>query len=468
MVKSEKIIALWKLSIVFSTIILLIPTVSAETLTFSDLGIATELSSGREANTPVGTFYISSNKYPLEVSVNAFWKLNYRLAIYLNDMPLKSGDFSGDGRLSVTISPENLKVGKNTIYVKGTSLHSVYTLGDVITGAGSLIIYGTSKISSLGISVPTTPAQTPDTQIVSSVTLTFSDLKIATELSSGREANTPVGTFYISSNNYPLEISVNAYNQRLQYRLTIYLNDAPLQSGDFSREGTLSVTVPPENLKAGKNTIYVKGTSLNSMYVFGGQDNLIIYGTSKITSLSIVLPSESPTTTPIYTSNSGQPSKSASVSLHGEKTDVVLGEDILLKLSAVSLITKPKMHVQVIIIPPSGMSVTSSEFSKSGAGQFTSNYELYPGDGKDIEVRIKSNQVGDFNVNGRIIYYFGDEKDKGEDYTLNLPVKVRKESVDSAQNPIANPAQKSIAGFRSLLAVAAILIGFSIKRGLKR
>ncbi|MBU4492555.1 MAG: DUF11 domain-containing protein [Euryarchaeota archaeon] len=119
--------------------------------------------------------------------------------------------------------------------------------------------------------------------------------------------------------------------------------------------------------------------------------------------------------------------KSASVSLHGEKTDVVLGEDILLKLSAVNLITKPIMHVQVIIIPPSGMSVTSSEFVQSGAGQFTTTYELEPGKGRDIEVRIKSNQVGDFNVNGRIIYYFGDDKEKAEDQTLNLPIKVRKE-----------------------------------------
>ncbi|GFO96332.1 hypothetical protein ig2599ANME_0520 [groundwater metagenome] len=151
--------------------------------------------------------------------------------------------------------------------------------------------------------------------------------------------------------------------------------------------------------------------------------------------------------------------KSASASLHGEKTDVVLGEDILLKLSAVNLITKPKMHVQVIIIPPSGMSVTSSEFSKSGAGQFTSNYELEPGDGKDIEVRIKSNQVGDFNVNGRIVYYFGDEKDKAEDYTLNLPVKVRKEPVDSAQN-----VQKPIPGF----GVVIVIIGLSFAVFLKR
>jgi hypothetical protein len=155
--------------------------------------------------------------------------------------------------------------------------------------------------------------------------------------------------------------------------------------------------------------------------------------------------------------NTGQNSKSASFSLHGEKTDVVMGEDILLRLSAVNLITKPKMRVQVIIIPPSGMSVTSSEFSKSAAGQFTANYQLEPGDGKDIEVRIRSNQVGDFNVNGRIIYYFGDDKEKAEDQTLNLPIKVRKEiGSDTAQAQTS--AQKSTPGFELFIAISGLFL----------
>jgi len=159
--------------------------------------------------------------------------------------------------------------------------------------------------------------------------------------------------------------------------------------------------------------------------------------------------------------NTGQNSKSTSVSLHGEKTDVVMGEDILLKLSAVNLITKPKMHVQVIIIPPSGMSVTSSEFSKSAAGQFTANYQLEPGDGKDIEVRIRSNQIGDFNVNGRIIYYFGNDKEKAEDQTLNLPIKVRKE-IASTQEPVG----KSTPGFEGVFGISGLLfVLVLIKRG---
>ncbi len=116
---------------------------------------------------------------------------------------------------------------------------------------------------------------------------------------------------------------------------------------------------------------------------------------------------------------------SASVQLHGEKTDVVLGEDVILKLSAVNLITKPAMTVQVILIPPSGMSVTSTEFVISGAGQYTTTYTINPGSGRDIEVRIKTNQTGDFEVRGRIVYYYGEDKETAEDHTLTLPIKVK-------------------------------------------
>ncbi|CAD7773195.1 MAG: hypothetical protein KBONHNOK_00600 [Candidatus Methanoperedenaceae archaeon GB50] len=149
----------------------------------------------------------------------------------------------------------------------------------------------------------------------------------------------------------------------------------------------------------------------------------------------------------------------ASVHLYGEKTDVVLGEDILLKLSAVNLITKPTMHVQVIIIPPSGMSVTSSAFAKSGAGQYTTTYELEPGTGKDIEVAIRSNQVGDFDVNGRIVYYFGDDREDAEDHTLTLPIKVRAKAESGAEQRETPSESKetSTPGFAALVAVAGLL-----------
>ncbi|HID26358.1 MAG TPA: DUF11 domain-containing protein, partial [Methanosarcinales archaeon] len=167
---------------------------------------------------------------------------------------------------------------------------------------------------------------------------------------------------------------------------------------------------------------------------------------------------QTPTPTPIHTSNL----PTATVHLYGEKTDVVLGEDILLRLAAVNLITKPIMTVQVIIIPPSGMSVTSTGFVKSGVGLYTSTYTLQPGDGKNIEVSIKANQVGDFEVKGSIVYYFGEDKEKAEYRELKLQIKVRQKIEKTPIHTLPLPTPQKTPGFTALMAfiILTLLILF--------
>lgn len=165
-----------------------------------------------------------------------------------------------------------------------------------------------------------------------------------------------------------------------------------------------------------------------------------------------------PTSKPIE-----EPVSNASVQLHGEKTDVLIGEDVQLRLSAVNLITKPMMHVQVIILPPSGMSVTSSEFAQSGAGQFTTTYEIPPGKGRDIEVRIRSNQIGEFQVEGRIVYYFGDNSAQSEDHTLRLPIRVRAGGQQPAPTMTVNNGNW-LPGFGVLFVLIGLLVLFFLKK----
>jgi uncharacterized repeat protein (TIGR01451 family) len=168
--------------------------------------------------------------------------------------------------------------------------------------------------------------------------------------------------------------------------------------------------------------------------------------------------------------------QNASVKLHGERTDVVIGDNILLKLSAVNLITKPVMHVQVIVIPPSGMSVTSSGFAMSGAGQFTSDYEIEPGVGRNIEVAIVANQVGNFTVEGRVVYYFGDDIGTAEDYTLELPIRVRSAGAGPGPSVTASaPTTTSkdqdgtgifgLPGFKAVFAMVGLSFAVILLRG---
>jgi hypothetical protein len=149
---------------------------------------------------------------------------------------------------------------------------------------------------------------------------------------------------------------------------------------------------------------------------------------------------------------------SASVALHREKTNVVVGEDILLKLSVVNLITKPVMNVQVIIKPPSGMSVTSTEFSQSGAGQYTSKYKLEPGASRDIEVRLKPNEAGKFTVEGWVVYYFGDDIQSKKEEILKEAITVRSPGeVTSTQKPQGGEESDGSSTIIGIIAIIAMI-----------
>lgn len=160
----------------------------------------------------------------------------------------------------------------------------------------------------------------------------------------------------------------------------------------------------------------------------------------------------------------GNSKYSSSINFYGEKTDVYMGEDILAKLSIVNLVSNPKMHAQVIILPSSGMSVTSADFTKVSAGQFSADYDLNPGDGRDIEITLKSNQVGEFNIKGRVVYYFGSDSGNTQDYALDLPVSVRRPTVLTDVED-KNGQPKGLQGFEVIIlgvGLIAFILIFSI------
>ena len=159
------------------------------------------------------------------------------------------------------------------------------------------------------------------------------------------------------------------------------------------------------------------------------------------------------TPTKVYPSEPGE----VSVYLHGEKTDVTVGEDIILSLSAVNLITKPTMTLQLILKVPSGMSITSTEFVESGMGQYTATYTVEPGKGRPIGVNIKTNQVGEFNVEGDICYYFGDDKSTVEYRRVVLPVKVNPISTPTPTGTKPTPSPTETPGFELIFTIVGLL-----------
>lgn len=130
-------------------------------------------------------------------------------------------------------------------------------------------------------------------------------------------------------------------------------------------------------------------------------------------------------------------------------------------LSVVNLIDKPIMHAQVILVPHSGTSVTSSQFVQSGGGQYTAVYDINPGMGKNIDVNIVANQVGNFNVIGRVHYYFGDDKTDAEDYPLDLLIQA------SDPQPTPTPIPRPIPDLGAASLVFIIMTVLILKRNIK-
>jgi hypothetical protein len=94
--------------------------------------------------------------------------------------------------------------------------------------------------------------------------------------------------------------------------------------------------------------------------------------------------------------------------------------------------------------------------------QYTSSYIVDPGTGKDFEVRIKPNQTGDFEVNGRVVYYFGKDRKNAKDQTLSLPVKVR-----PGENEYERAAKIGVADVRSQHAVKNEILEFERQQKVK-
>lgn len=204
----------------------------------------------------------------------------------------------------------------------------------------------------------------------------------------------------------------------------------------YTNPGTFEFSVEKEAVLLFGNKYYVitafseRDTYPQYSYLF---DNII-------NSFGIIQPSttaQTPLETIMTPSPTPKPSANIqpSIELYGQKTDVVEGEDIILILSAVNFgITKPQIHVLLNLIPPSGFSVTGADFGGC-AGQCTANYTFGPGDRRMITIGTKPNQIGDFEVRGQTVYYYGDDTANATMYTSVLPIKVRPHEVPKSPNP---------------------------------
>lgn len=264
---------------------------------------------------------------------------------------------------------------------------------------------------------------------------------------------------YISSDvNHLLGIMSGMYAQAAVTMVIIYKDDNDVSTN------SQSIMVESADSYTDKGLVYPEpSTSPTYTYKPTPYPTYTRRPTPYPTEVTPVITMPMPTAIPTTVRPTEEIPSDLSVWITSEKTEnVELDEDAILKLSAVSLITKPKMMVQVIIMVPSGVSVTASDFSQSGTNQYTSKYELQPGDNKHVEVKIRANQPGTFNVKGRIIYYFGDDPSSGKEYTKDVTINV----VPAGSSPVTTQTQpgggtpKEESGFEIILSIGILIISY--------
>jgi cytochrome oxidase Cu insertion factor (SCO1/SenC/PrrC family) len=121
------------------------------------------------------------------------------------------------------------------------------------------------------------------------------------------------------------------------------------------------------------------------------------------------------------------------VDLYAHKTNVQVGEELILYLSVVNPVTSPgNLTVQLTLKIPSGLSITSAEFSPTVGGLQTAVYQISQGSNPHtIGVHILANQPFEGVILGYLDYYFWGQETKYHK-TIRLPIRAELQQSDES------------------------------------
>lgn len=143
--------------------------------------------------------------------------------------------------------------------------------------------------------------------------------------------------------------------------------------------------------------------------------------------------------------------------LNVEKTNLTLGEDIIVKVNAINPANKSELHYFVVLYPDLGMNLKSPDFEMVEKGGYMLHTHIEPGEEKKIETRITINNTGNFILKGRIIYYYEDDLANITDRESIIQINVK----DSNKSHINSEIPKEngfeiIPGILTLLLISII------------
>lgn len=93
--------------------------------------------------------------------------------------------------------------------------------------------------------------------------------------------------------------------------------------------------------------------------------------------------------------------------LRGDRKTASVDEAAILQFSSANLSTDKTLIAQLLLEIPTGLRVQRTSFD-SGSSQFTSRYEVSPGETKGDSIQIAANEPGSYEIRGRAVYKLGE------------------------------------------------------------
>lgn len=144
---------------------------------------------------------------------------------------------------------------------------------------------------------------------------------------------------------------------------------------------------------------------------------------------------------------SGAANEAVKVNLGFERSIVKEGDGVMVTLSAINPETNPHLNIQLILTVPDEMSITSTEFIKSGGRQYTTTYLIKPGDERHINIHLKTHKPGVYYIKGDYYYYFdgadSTKKHGNESKNINVMPSIPTPSPTSVPSPTPTPGPQS-------------------------
>ncbi len=140
--------------------------------------------------------------------------------------------------------------------------------------------------------------------------------------------------------------------------------------------------------------------------------------------------------------------KGPSVAFQCTKKELNVGETAVFDLGVMNPLGGKTMNVQLVVRPPSGVSVSGSYFVSSGGGMYQAEYTLEPGsEVRTISLEMIGNEVGKHDVEADVFYSFEEDKTYSQHDTLSLDIKASDSPFSSKdREPVESFTPESILG----------------------